>query len=224
MIRKKKLVTGEVYHIYSKSIAGFKIFNNCSDFARAIKMLRYYQIENMPLSFSRFIALGQIREEGFNRYFNFVSQGKDKNIQIIAYCFMPTHLHLVLKQLKNKGISIFMGNFLNSYSRYFNTTHKRKGPLWQGRFENVLVSKDEQLFHLTRYIHLNPVTAYLVDKPQQWLGSSYCEYLLKVKGNDRICEYDDILEVEPTAYKSFVEDRISYQRELAAIKDLLLED
>jgi putative transposase len=79
---------------------------------------------------------------------------------------MPTHIHLVLRQLKDGGISKFMSNILNSYSRYFNIKHNRKGPLWEGRFRKVLVGSDEQLLHLTRYVHLNPVTACLVDKPK----------------------------------------------------------
>ncbi|MCM8795996.1 MAG: transposase [Candidatus Omnitrophica bacterium] len=147
----------------------------------------------------------------------------DKRVEIIAYCIMPTHLHLILKQLKNNGISVFMGNILNSYSRYFNLKHKRKGPLWEGRFKNILVKNDEQLLHLTRYIHLNPVTASLVSNPEDWNASSYREYLQQVQAVEKICKYDDILEIDPVSYKKFVEDRISYQRDLAKIKNLIFE-
>ena len=85
----------------------------------------------------------------------------------------------------------------------------------------MLVSTDEQLLHLTRYIHLNPVTAYLVNKPEDWQASSYLEYLLKIDEADKICSYDDILDIEKVSYKQFVEDNISYQRDLAKIKDCL---
>lgn len=224
MRRKEKLVVGKVYHIYNKSIADFKIFNKDSEFLKMRNTIRYYQMENMPLAFFHFVEMGKVKKEGFNEHFISVSQGKEKLAQIIAYCIMPTHLHLILKQLKQNGISIFMGNVLNSYSRYFNTRHKRKGPLWEGKFKNILVKTDEQLLHLTRYIHLNPVTAYLVDKPEDWTMSSYKEYLLEINEDDRICKYDDILDIKPSSYKEFVEDRISYQRELAKIKDLLLEE
>ncbi|MCF7887379.1 MAG: hypothetical protein K9L71_03090, partial [Candidatus Omnitrophica bacterium] len=80
----------------------------------------------------------------------------------------------------------------------------------------------EQLLHLTRYIHLNPVTAYLTDKPESWDFSSYREYISCEK--DKICQFDDLLEVKPNSYKKFVKDRISFQRELANIKRLTLED
>ena len=95
--------------------------------------------------------------------------------------------------------------------------------MWEGRFKNVLVESDEQLLHLTRYIHLNPVAAYLVDKPENWSASSYKEYLSGDNDKNKICEYSEILEIEPSFYKEFVEDRISYQREIAKIKELILE-
>ena len=62
-------------------------------------------------------------------------------VEIIAYCIMPTHFHLVVKQLKEDGISFFIQQILNSYSRYFNIKTKRKGPLWEGRFQNVIIEK-----------------------------------------------------------------------------------
>ncbi|MFH1855789.1 MAG: transposase [Candidatus Omnitrophota bacterium] len=88
----RKIITGHVYHVFSKSIANFKIFNNEADYSRIV-------------------------------------EDKEKAIEIIAYCLMPTHLHLMLKQLKDNAISDFMRKLLNSYSRYFNVKYKRKGTL-----------------------------------------------------------------------------------------------
>jgi putative transposase len=219
-MRKDSLAVGEIYHIFNKSIAEFKIFNNVSEFSRMLRAIRYYQREKPQVKFSRFIQLPKNKQD---LEINISLSNEKKLVEIIAYCLMPTHLHLILKQLKEKGISIFMSNILNSYTRYFNTKYKRKGPLWEGRFKNVLAKTDEQLLHLTRYIHLNPVTAYLVDRPEEWLFSSYSEYLSKINGNEKICNYDKILDIEPVSYKKFVEDRIAFQRELAKIKDLLIE-
>ena len=221
MERKEKLVTGEIYHVFSKSIAGFKIFNNRFDSIRMLSTVRYYQREGLPEKFSRFIEYIKIKKEK-NYFYNFL-QNKKKRVEIIAYCLMPTHIHLVLKQLEENGISIFMKNTLNSYTKYFNTKLKRKGPLWEGRFKNVLVKTDEQLIYLTRYVHLNPVTACLVDKPQGWKFSSYGEYLGEVSSKDVICEYKEWLDIRPDSYKEFVNDQIDYQRSLAAIKGLMLE-
>lgn len=176
--------------------------------------IRYYQIENPPTKFSKFI-----RRCKDNICKDF-SSDKEKLASIVAYCLMPTHIHLVLKQLKENGISIFMSHVLNSYTRYFNIKHDRKGPLWESKFKNVLVKTDGQLLHLTRYVHLNPVTAYLVRKAEDWPFSSYQEYLLKIDDNEKICEYHGILDINPAYYKDFVEDNVSYQRELARLKSL----
>lgn len=185
-------------------------------------LLTYFQIEEPPLKFSYYIRHKVIANPGFYRIFDSMAKDQDDIIQIIAYCLMPTHIHLILKQLKDKGISIYLSNIQNAYARYFNTIHKRKGPLWEGQFKNVLVENDEQLLHLTRYIHLNPVTAEMVNKPESWQYSSYLEYL----GSDtirRFCSYEEILEINPKKYQTFVRDQISYQKGLAKIKKLTID-
>jgi putative transposase len=220
--RKDPLVTGNVYHILTKSIAGFKIFNINSDFLRIKRALQYYQVKNHVLKFSQFLTLKEVKKKGFDKCVSSIISPKDKNlIQIVAYCTMPTHLHLILKQLKENGISIFMGNLLNSYSRYFNVKYKRKGPLWEGRFKSILIESDEYLLHLTRYIHLNPTTANLVRKPEDWKFSSYREYISNKE--EALCDYSDLLDISRSSYKKFVENRISYQKELHKIKHLVLE-
>jgi putative transposase len=216
-MEEKMLARGGFYHIYTKSIAGFNIFNNDNEFNRMRSVIKYYRAENPFLRFSEFLRFGKKEKE----------EDKEKKqpkriVRILAYCLMPTHLHLILEQLEEKGISIFMSKILNSYTRYFNTKHRRKGPLWESRFKYVLVSSDEQLLHLTRYIHLNPVTAYLVEKPEDWEWSSYFQYL--GRAIDSICCLDRTLVIEPKEYQKFVEDRIGYQRELAKIKALIIEE
>ena len=222
MKRKDVLVTGEVYHVFSRSIAGYKVFNDDDDFTRMLQLLKYYQIKN-DLRFSDFIETGLVQQEGFNNAFNIISKDKNKLVQIVAYCFMPTHIHLILKQLAEKGISTYMGNILNSYSRYFNTLHKRKGPLWESKFKNVRVANDDQLLHLTRYIHLNPTTASLSKKPEDWDYSSYNEYLSRGNKIHPISQFNDVIEIKSPVYRKFVNDQISYQKELAKIKKLLLD-
>jgi len=223
MTRKDPLATGEIYHIYNKSIAGFIIFNYAVEFLRMRNMFLYYQSKNTNISFAQFIEGNKITNGNFCKFFYRLSQNRNKIVQIIAYCIMPTHLHIILKQLEENGISVFMGNVLNSYSRYFNIKRKRKGPLWQGRFQNKRIKTDEQLLHLTRYIHLNPVTDYLVNDPLLWSWSSYKEYVSNITNEQRICDYNDILNIKSDEYESFLKDRVSYQRELKKIKNLLLE-
>lgn len=213
-----KLVTGQVYHVLNKSIAGYRIFNNDSEFNRFLETSVYYQSKN-SLRFSDFKEHKNYHEE----LVKLALSKREKIVEIIAYCLMLTHFHFILKQLKDNGISKFLNDTLNSYTRFFNARHKREGPLWAGKTKKVLVETDEQLIHLTRYIHINPTTAYIVDKPEEWKFSSYMEYLNKNQKEFRICKFDDLMDINPDSYKEFAEDRIGYQRDLKKIKDLLLE-
>ena len=110
---------------------------------------------------------------------------------------------------------------LDSYTRYFNKKIGRKGPLWEGRVKKVFVESDEQLLHLTRYVHLNPVSAGIVKKPEDWVYSSYREYIGMKKG--KVCNKEKFFDFSKEEYKKFVEDRIDYQRNLEIIKHIILE-
>lgn len=216
-MRQDLLVSDQIYHILNKSIAGYTIFNNDIEFLRMLNIMLYYQIECPQICYSRYLKLSQRDQE----LILLGNRNKQKIVKIIAYCFMPTHFHLILQQIITDGISKYIANIENSYSRYFNIRHKRQGHLWQGKFKNVLVDDDKQLLHLSRYIHLNPVTAGIVSDPADWQYSSYNEYL---RHNDnRFCDYNDILTIKPGIYKRFVLSQKDYQRELSIIKKHLTE-
>lgn len=221
-MRKKPLVIGEAYHIFTKSIAGFKVFNENIDFERMQQLFDYYKVKN-DIKFSDFIDSKIVCKYGFYDACDIVLQNKEKLVQVICFCLMPTHIHLILKQLLDGGISDYINHILNCYTRYFNIKHNRKGPLWESRFKSVLIDSDEQLLHLTRYIHLNPVTAKFVNRPGDWKFSSYKEYISRQSDAKCVCQFDNILEIEPLSYRNFVNDRISYQRELAKIKSLKID-
>lgn len=203
-----------VYHVYNKSIADYTIFNNDYEFYRMLLTIRYYQVRGQAINLSRYIEQEKYSENQV-LYSKLIMPLKDRLVDIIAYCLMPTHIHLILQETQDNGIPIFMSIIQNSYARCFNIKHNRKGPLWEGQYKKVLVENDNQLLHLTRYIHLNPVTAYIVNKPDDYLYSSYKEYLNMINMNEKICTYDKLLNVIPDIYRKFVEDNISYQRDLA---------
>jgi len=216
-MRKDPLVTGYFYHICTKSIAGYQIFRSDKDYVRMLSMMEYYSYSNPPMKFSVYQRLrDKTQSEVATRM-----KSSDRLVEILAYCVMPTHLHLLLHQLKDDGISIYMKNLLNSYTRYFNTKNRRRGPLWQGRFRSVLVGDGDQLLHLTRYIHLNPTSDDLVDRPEDWPYSSYKEYISDTKNG--LCEFSEFLSVPSETYREFVEARKDYQSSLSRIKHLLLE-
>ncbi len=223
MRRKCGLVTGEIYHVFTKSIAGYTVFNREEDFGRILEVFRYYQVEKPPRKFCDTLRMVKTEKLGLKEHVLKITDQKPRLVQIIAYCVMPTHLHFILKQLRDGGIETYMRKILNSYARYFNALHQRKGPLWEGRFQNVRVETDEQMAHLTRYIHLNPVTAHLIESPENWPVSSYSEYLEEMPCEKCLCEFKGLINMKPEAYRKFVENQISYQRELAKIKALLLD-
>ncbi len=224
MKRKEPLYTGSVYHVLNKSIAGYKIFTSDKDYIRMTQMLRFFSVRNREIPrFARFLELVESQKKSFEEIFLSETKDNSKNVQIIAYCLMPTHFHLVLKQIKDNGISTFVGDLSNSYTRYFNTKYNRKGGLWEDRFKNIIIDSDEQLLHLTRYIHLNPVTSGLVNGADKWKYSSYPEYLKDKKIKYPLCDFKEFFSINPSNYSKFVSDRKSYQKELAIIKKLVAE-
>lgn len=221
-MRKNPLSNGSYYHIVNRSIAKFEIFNSADDYGRMINLLNFYRFTDFPCKYSEFLRLCQNRQKAI---VSDLLKSGEMMVVIVAYCIMPTHIHLLLKQETDNGISRFIAKVLDSYSKYFNIKYHRKGPLWEGHFKNILVSKDEQLIHLTRYIHLNPTSAGLVKKPEDWEHSSYHEYISssRKEGADILCQFNELIDMPPKDYEKFVSDRIAYQKEISKIKHLLLE-
>jgi len=146
--RKVPLVTEEYYHIFNRSLDGKSIFIDRSDYLRALKTLKLYQ-RSVKIKFSYFkIHTPENQQKIINSL--------PKLIEIIAYCFMPNHFHLIIKQVADEGIIKAIGKFSTSYSKYFNTKRNKLGPVFKGRFQAVLIENNSQLLHLSRYVHLNP--------------------------------------------------------------------
>ena len=101
-------------------------------------------------------------------------------ILIHCYVLMDNHYHLVA-ETPQANLTKLMHGINSGYTGYFNRKHARVGHLFQGRYRGILVDKDAYLLELSRYIHLNPVRAKLVDKPEQYAWSSYSSYIAKGK-------------------------------------------
>lgn len=222
--RKEVIATGEVYHVINRGTASQPVFLNNKDYQRTANTLFYYRNRKLPMRYSKFL------EKSYDerlRIFKELSKQEDFLIEIMAYCFMPNHFHLLLRQIVDDGISKFLSKFTNSYTRYFNTKRKRNGPLFQGKFKAVRIETDEQLLHVSRYIHLNPYTSFIVkeiDDLVNYIYSSFPEYLGKAKVNS--CHKEDILGQFKNiqVYKKFVFNQADYQRELQNIRHLMLEE
>jgi len=101
--------------------------------------------------------------------------------QIHAYCLMPNHFHLLIRLLSGLDYSSAMQHFGISFAKSINTRYARVGHLFQGRFKAKHVDSTEYLLHLTRYIHLNPRFAGLVERAEHWEFSSYRDYVSRGK-------------------------------------------
>lgn len=218
-VRKTPLVNDQYYHIFNRSIAKYVVFNDADDFERILELLDLGRYIEFNFKYSRF------KELEISTQATIVNKLRRENkvlTEVVAFCIMPTHLHLLLKQVADEGISKYISKILNSYTKYFNSKHRRNGPLWEGHFKNVLVNNDDQLLHLTRYIHLNPSSAGLVSNPFDWQPSSLKEYYGEAtKG---ICQFNEIINMSPKKYKKFILDQKSYQRSLSLVKSITIEN
>ncbi|MEE8403508.1 MAG: transposase [Candidatus Hydrothermarchaeaceae archaeon] len=112
-------------------------------------------------------------------------------ILIHGYVLMDNHYHLILETPQGNLLKIMHG--INSgYTGYFNRTHRRSGHLFQGRYRGILVDKDAYLLQLSSYVHLNPVRARMVEKPELYEWSSYSGYIGKSRGENWV-EYSWVL-------------------------------
>lgn len=211
----RRFFSGEFYHICNKSIANYAIFKSSLNVQRFIQTLDYYNSIRTTKRFS-----DAIRQKRFH-YTNLLLPRKNNLVKFLAYCIMPDHYHILVKILVDNSLSKYLNDVENSYTRYFNLKLSRKGPLWQSRFRSVIIKTNQQLLHVTRYIHLNPTTKGLVENPEEWGLSSYRDYV----GNKQILRnlLPEISIKSPIRYKSFVEDQKDYQIKLRKIKKLLLE-
>ncbi len=219
--RKIPFATDHFYHVYNRGIERRPTFIGKREIRRALETLKYYRFTKPPVKLSKFLSCSDEEKNKIIQQFN----QNNKLVEIIAFCLMPNHFHFLLKQLKDQGISKFISNFTNSYTKYFNTKNEREGPLFQGTFKAVLIETDEQLVHLSRYIHLNPIVAGIVEEQKlgEYIASSYPEYL--GQNTNVICQRETILSFfrSRIEYKRFVHDQISYAKELKRIKHLALE-
>ena len=95
-----------------------------------------------------------------------------------AYCWMGNHIHMLV-QAGEGALSRMMQVIAQRYTQWFNHKYRRVGHLFQGRYKAILVDADEYLLELVRYIHLNPVRAGLVERPEQYPWSGHLTYLGK---------------------------------------------
>ncbi len=135
----------EYYHIYNRGVEKRQIFFDEGDYKRFIFLLLLANSDT-PVHLSNFKGVPLLE----------IPKG-DPIVEIGAWCLMPNHFHILLKEIKKSGISLFMKKLLTGYSMYFNTKKHRKGVLFDGTFKAKHLDDDNYLKYQYAYIHLNPI-------------------------------------------------------------------
>lgn len=188
------------YHIYFRGGNRTRLFRDAADFE---KMLQLY---------SRYLSLAEVKNSAglsFPNYYN--------KLELMAFCLMPNHVHMLVYQRQQGAMSEFMRSILTSYSMYYNKKYKRSGPLFESRYRASMISEDSYLEHITRYIHLDP------KHWQEYEYSSLPYYLQQV--TDEWIIPKRILErfSGPEEYLSFVSDSAQNKEMLVILKQELAD-
>lgn len=157
------------YHVYNRGINKQDIFFDQYDYATFLYYLKLYLSNPEELDKADLKKRNSLPRRNFH-----------ESIDLLCYCLMPNHFHLLLKQKGERDISEFVRCFATNYSMFINEKYERVGTLFQGRYKAILVKDDNYLLHLTRYIHMNPLAKGLtLSKLCEYDYSSYADYLRK---------------------------------------------
>jgi putative transposase len=196
----KQDVAEGYYHVYARGLNRQKIFREAADFEKFLRL------------FARYLSLEEtknINGVSFPNYYN--------RIELLAFCLMPNHFHLLIYQRQQGVMAQFMRSLLTSYSMYFNKKYKRTGPLFESRYKASLITEDAYLEHVTRYIHLNP---------RDWRYYDYSSlpyYLQQISDEWVRPERISSRFADPAAYLEFVQDYVQNKELLDILKHELAD-
>jgi putative transposase len=189
------------YHVYNRGWNRGEIFLDTSDY------------EYFEYLLGRTLSPVQTKDAK-GRTFTWL---RDK-LELNAYCLMPNHFHMLVYQYEEQGVTKLIQSVCTAYTMYFNKKHKRRGPLFENRFKAVEIVRDNQLQHITRYIHLNHRDFRI------WPHSSYADYLDSSRGRSWLAP-QQILDIfdSTTQYQAFVLDYEAAQCERDQLKQELAD-
>ena len=151
MLRKDPFITGEYYHLYNRGIDKRIIFKSKKDYERFMMLL---YVSNSNEQFFRLDNLINQQHKKFNQIL--ALKKSEPLISIGAWCLMPNHFHLMVKQEIDGGITRFMRKAGVGYAMFFNMKYQRKGSLFGGLFKSKLIGEDDDYMkQLFGYIHIN---------------------------------------------------------------------
>lgn len=140
-IRLVSFVNGEYYHVYNRGNSKMEIYHDEQDY----------------LYFKNLLSIMNMEQRFKTRFVKSEESKSDNLVSIGAYCLMPNHFHILVRQEKDNGISLFMQKVSTAYVMYYNKKYKRTGSLFEGKFKSKYAGEDRYLKYLFSYIHLNPL-------------------------------------------------------------------
>ncbi|MFH2085520.1 MAG: transposase [bacterium] len=204
----KEYESGGYYHIYNRGVEKRTIFLDESDYKNFLGILKMYLVES-GLQGQTLQADGTTKSMAPTKIPNNFAQ----EIELICYCLMPNHFHLMLKQNGNRCMASFLQTIMTKYVLYFNKKYKRQGGLFQGRYKAVQIKNENQFTYVTKYIHRNPIDLLPVRSDLagllEYKYSSYGNYMGLFKQS--WVKTEDVLryfsKTNPkNSYQSFVEE------------------
>ncbi|MBI3020316.1 MAG: transposase [Parcubacteria group bacterium] len=248
---KPPFINGEIYHIYNRGVDKRDIFLEDKDYLRFIHdLFEFNDTEPAPAANVRFL-LRKPSELTAPSLFQCLEVqppniGKERRkrkllVEILAFCLMPNHYHLLLRQKTENGIVQFMQKIGTGYTMYFNQKNpknKRVGALFQGRFKAVALRQEGHFLSLPNYIHLNPldISSYewrerkikdskqALDFLENYRWSSFMDYIGK-KNFPSVTQREFLLEIlgEPRKYKKDIRNWLAEMDTNSIESALLLE-
>lgn len=223
--KTKRYIEDGYYHIYNRGVEKRLIFLDDQDYAVFLSYLKNYLLPK--------------DEEGLGKKLldkNTSPKERDKilrqlklnnfadEIILIAYCLMPNHFHLFIKQRSLKAIDMFMQSLATRYTMYFNRKYKRVGGLYQDTYKAVLLESEEQFICLSKYIHKQALTLQ-GHTLQGWEGqpSSYGNYVGKRK-TEWVHPEEVLAFFSKTAPKLSYEAFVNENDDLEILQRMVLED
>lgn len=225
--RRQPLITNEIYHVVVRGVADSLVFKDINDYYRAVFSIYEFNTAKPVI----------IRERREKIVRDPVS---DPLVKILAFCFMPNHIHLLLRQLEDGGISKFMNKFGAGYPAYFREKYRLRGQgyFFQGRFVAVHIETEAQLIVITVYIHINPTSLVepnwkeekirdpdkIIKFLESYKWSSYPDYIGK-KNFPLVTKRNLLLEIMDgeEGHKKAVEDWVRHKGQIKEFADIALE-
>lgn len=152
MKRDVPFAVNEAYHVYNRGAHKIEIFRTATDYGRFLLLL------HLANNSKRIVVRDVLKKYRGESSVIFEEEEIDKNlVDVLGYCLMPNHFHLVVRQKAEEGISIFLKRLLTGYSMYFNLVHQHSGTLFQGPARSKHIGTESYFRYIFSYVHLNPL-------------------------------------------------------------------